>query len=114
MVIGGLIDSQVVKSWDGIPFLSRIPLLGYLFRHTNDTDNEDGVGRRDYAAHLSARSAGRDELPRLPEHARAGRSSEPAASCGMRRRSEPLRTRPAGAMSGKTAAGHRPWARQST
>ena len=36
MVIGGLINSQVVKAWDGIPFLSRIPLLGYLFRHTND------------------------------------------------------------------------------
>ncbi|MGA7699437.1 MAG: type II and III secretion system protein, partial [Thermoguttaceae bacterium] len=36
LVIGGLIDSEVDKSWDGVPFLSRIPLLGYLFRHTND------------------------------------------------------------------------------
>ncbi len=36
LVIGGLIDSQVDKSWDGFPFISRIPLLGYLFRHTND------------------------------------------------------------------------------
>ena len=36
IVIGGLIDSQVDNSWDGIPFLSRIPWLGYLFRHTLD------------------------------------------------------------------------------
>jgi general secretion pathway protein D len=37
IVIGGLIDSQVDTAWQGLPFLSRIPWLGYLFRHTADT-----------------------------------------------------------------------------
>jgi type IV pilus secretin PilQ/predicted competence protein len=36
IVIGGLMDTEVNKDWEGIPFLSRIPLLGYLFRHTID------------------------------------------------------------------------------
>jgi general secretion pathway protein D len=36
LVIGGLIDDEVNKDWDGIPFLSRIPWLGYLFRTTAD------------------------------------------------------------------------------
>jgi general secretion pathway protein D len=35
-VIGGLIDSQVDKNWNGFPFVSRIPLIGYLFRNTTD------------------------------------------------------------------------------
>jgi general secretion pathway protein D len=37
LVIGGLIDEQVDHGWDGFPFLSRIPFLGYLFRHTKDS-----------------------------------------------------------------------------
>jgi len=37
IVIGGLIDNEVTNSWSGFPFLSRIPILGYLFRHTSDT-----------------------------------------------------------------------------
>jgi general secretion pathway protein D len=37
IVIAGLIDHEVTKDWEGIPFLSRIPMLGYLFRHTVDT-----------------------------------------------------------------------------
>ena len=37
IVIGGLIDSEVNNGWEGLPFLSRIPLLGYLFRHTDDS-----------------------------------------------------------------------------
>ena len=36
IVIGGLIDTEVNTDWAGIPFLSRIPLLGYLFRNTID------------------------------------------------------------------------------
>ena len=36
IMIGGMIDTQVDKQWQGLPFLSRIPLLGYLFRHTVD------------------------------------------------------------------------------
>jgi type IV pilus secretin PilQ/predicted competence protein len=34
IVIGGLMDTQVDKDWQGVPFLSRIPVLGYAFRHT--------------------------------------------------------------------------------
>jgi general secretion pathway protein D len=37
IMIGGLIDSEVDKQWQGVPFLSRIPFLGYLFRYTNDS-----------------------------------------------------------------------------
>jgi type IV pilus secretin PilQ/predicted competence protein len=36
VMIGGLIDTEGDKNWQGLPFLSRIPLLGYLFRHTID------------------------------------------------------------------------------
>ena len=37
IMIGGLIDTEVEKDWQGIPFLSRLPYVGYLFRHTVDT-----------------------------------------------------------------------------
>jgi type IV pilus secretin PilQ/predicted competence protein len=44
IVIGGLIDTEVDKNWTGIPFLSRIPLLGYLFRNTvEDTPKKELV-----------------------------------------------------------------------
>lgn len=36
MMIGGLIDDEITQEWEGIPFLSRIPFAGYLFRHTID------------------------------------------------------------------------------
>jgi general secretion pathway protein D len=36
IVIGGLIDEQKSKARTGIPFLSRIPFLGYLFGSTID------------------------------------------------------------------------------
>jgi general secretion pathway protein D len=36
IMIGGMIDTEVDKQWQGLPFLSRIPFLGYLFRHTTD------------------------------------------------------------------------------
>lgn len=36
IVIGGLIDEQTTKGRAGIPFLSQIPLLGYLFGRTVD------------------------------------------------------------------------------
>ncbi|MFI5305428.1 MAG: type II secretion system secretin GspD [Nitrospiria bacterium] len=35
MVIGGMIQDNRNKSYSGIPFLSQIPLLGYLFRSTS-------------------------------------------------------------------------------
>ncbi len=37
IVIGGLIQENVTKSIDGIPILSKIPLIGSLFSNTSDT-----------------------------------------------------------------------------
>ncbi len=37
LIIGGLIQETKERSREGIPFLSRIPLLGYLFGTTKDT-----------------------------------------------------------------------------
>jgi len=34
--IGGLIQEDVSKSKDGIPFLSKIPIIGNLFGNTTD------------------------------------------------------------------------------
>jgi general secretion pathway protein D len=36
IVIGGIIRTDRSKGYTGIPFLSQIPLLGYLFRSTSD------------------------------------------------------------------------------
>lgn len=36
IVIGGLISEQTLKAKEGIPFLSKIPILGYLFGATTD------------------------------------------------------------------------------
>jgi type IV pilus secretin PilQ/predicted competence protein len=36
LVIGGLIDTEVQTKWNGIPLLSRLPWIGYLFRETED------------------------------------------------------------------------------
>jgi general secretion pathway protein D len=36
LVIGGLIDNEINKEWEGLPLLSRLPVFGYLFRHTVD------------------------------------------------------------------------------
>lgn len=36
IIIGGLIREDASKSKDGIPFLSKIPILGYLFSNTSD------------------------------------------------------------------------------
>lgn len=36
ILIGGIIRADKSKGYTGIPFLSRIPLLGYLFRSTSD------------------------------------------------------------------------------
>lgn len=37
IVIGGLIKEKTGKTRSGLPFLSRIPILGYLFGYTDDT-----------------------------------------------------------------------------
>ncbi len=38
IIIGGLIRDDISKTRSGIPFLSKIPILGYLFGQTTDTD----------------------------------------------------------------------------
>jgi general secretion pathway protein D len=37
IVIGGLIREKTGKTRSGLPFLSKIPILGYLFGFTDDT-----------------------------------------------------------------------------
>jgi general secretion pathway protein D len=37
LLIGGIISSNKSKGYTGIPFLSQIPLLGYLFRNTAES-----------------------------------------------------------------------------
>ncbi len=37
IVIGGLIQDKKGKTRSGLPFLSKIPILGYLFGYTDDT-----------------------------------------------------------------------------
>jgi general secretion pathway protein D len=37
LVIGGIINERMQKTRSGIPFLSKIPVLGYLFGTTTDT-----------------------------------------------------------------------------
>lgn len=37
IIIGGLIREDVTKSTDGIPLLSKIPILGLLFSNTTDS-----------------------------------------------------------------------------
>ena len=66
IVIGGLIDNEVDQSWDGLPFLSRLPWIGYLFRHTADSSDKKRVGRDSDAAHPAAtvsRALNRWEIP---------------------------------------------------
>jgi len=37
LILGGLISESKKRSREGIPFLSKIPLLGYLFSKTSDS-----------------------------------------------------------------------------
>lgn len=37
IVLGGLISTSKQRTTSGVPYLKNIPLLGYLFRNTNDT-----------------------------------------------------------------------------
>ncbi len=37
VVIGGLIQNKIGKTRSGLPFLSKIPILGYLFGYTDNT-----------------------------------------------------------------------------
>ena len=40
LIIGGLISNQTTYAESGIPFLRRIPILGYLFRSTSDNRSQ--------------------------------------------------------------------------
>lgn len=40
LVLGGMIREQKTRSRSGIPFLSKIPILGYLFSATTDTSKK--------------------------------------------------------------------------
>lgn len=37
IVIGGLLDDEDDTTWEGLPILSRLPWIGFLFRHTVKT-----------------------------------------------------------------------------
>jgi len=43
IVIGGLIREDTSKDRSGIPFLSRIPILGWLFGNTNDDKSRQEI-----------------------------------------------------------------------
>ena len=43
MVIGGLTLSQVDRNESGIPFLMNIPVLGALFRTTNNREQKQDL-----------------------------------------------------------------------
>ncbi|NOQ42186.1 MAG: pilus (MSHA type) biogenesis protein MshL, partial [Desulfuromusa sp.] len=40
VVIGGLMQEKTVKDESGIPVLSKIPVLGSLFRHTKSSSRK--------------------------------------------------------------------------
>jgi len=39
VILGGLIDKRRVTDEKGVPFLSKIPILGYLFK--GETESEE-------------------------------------------------------------------------
>jgi type II secretory pathway component GspD/PulD (secretin) len=40
MVIGGIVTQDKSESTQGVPFLSHIPLLGWLFKREQDSDDK--------------------------------------------------------------------------
>ena len=43
LIIGGLLKRDINKSWQEVPFLSRIPLLGWLFRQKVASDEKNDL-----------------------------------------------------------------------
>jgi len=41
VVIGGIIKTSKFSGVSGVPWLSKIPLIGWLFKSTNKTDNKE-------------------------------------------------------------------------
>ena len=41
VALGGLINKNHTESWSGVPGLSRLPLVGRLFKHKNVDDQEN-------------------------------------------------------------------------
>ena len=54
IMIGGMIDTEAEKDWQGLPFLSRIPVLGYLFRPLGKHPDEERIGCAYHAAYLES------------------------------------------------------------
>ena len=38
IILGGLIDKRTIKDNQGVPYLSAIPLIGYLFKNESESD----------------------------------------------------------------------------
>ena len=90
IVIGGLMDTEIDKTVQGIPFLMDLPLLGALFRHTTSTTTKQGIGGDSHAAHLPAGMPRGDELPGPPTRLGAGRAGETKSAGREEGRSQPL------------------------
>ncbi len=43
LIIGGLLKRDVNKSWQEVPFLSRIPIIGWLFQQKAASDEKDDL-----------------------------------------------------------------------
>ena len=98
IVIGGLIDTEVDKNWTGLPFLSRIPLFGYLFRNTVDNTTKEEL------VVILTPHIVRPECPEAtnylgrPQSLGSGAAGGATAARRGPRRREPLRTRVAAAV----------------
>ena len=54
LIIGGLLKRDVNKSWQEVPFLSRIPLIGWLFQQKAASDEKDDLDFPGQPAHRDA------------------------------------------------------------
>jgi type IV pilus secretin PilQ/predicted competence protein len=43
LIIGGLLKRNINKSWQEVPFLARIPLIGWLFQQKASSDEKDDL-----------------------------------------------------------------------
>ena len=41
LIIGGLLKRNINKTWQEVPFLARIPVIGWLFQQKADSDDEE-------------------------------------------------------------------------
>jgi type IV pilus secretin PilQ/predicted competence protein len=43
LIIGGLLKRDINKQWQEVPFLARIPLIGWLFQQKSDSDTKNDL-----------------------------------------------------------------------